>query len=467
MSQAHTADVAGTPERIAPGEQKSPYVLLFFILIAAAVATWIIPAGEFEREVRDGITFAIPNSLQAMEQHGAQPLAIFMAIAEGVKKSAAIIFLIMFTGGALAVLEQTGAIHQALKGIARSTRLGDFSVILIFSLTFGILGTTGVVVNAVIAFVPIGLLVARSLGLNPTFGMALVYLSSAAGFNVAITNPATTGLTQRLAQLPLFSGIGFRGATCALFVVAALIFLTVYARHCRRHGEQRPTQFVTEGADSAATPRHWLILAFAATCLVSFIVGAIRLKWGEAEMTAMFVVMAVGAGVMARLSGSAIANSFLGGCSKLVQGALIVGMAQSISIVLQNGFILDPIVAFMSDVLAPLHPAMAAVGMYISAALMHFAISSGSGESALLIPIYTPIGDAIGLTRQVTVQAVLLGEGIVNCINPTSGVLMGALATAGIPFGRWLRFVAPLIAVWAIICVVSLVIAVEIKWGPF
>lgn len=453
----------------APGgaaNARSPYVLLFIMLVVAAIATWIIPAGQFDHVVRDGVSFAVPNSLHATPQQGAMPLEVFTAIAKGLVGSAPIIFLILFTGGALAVLERTGAIEQALQALARNSKLGDFSILLIFSVVFGILGTTGVVINAVVAFVPIGLLVARSLGLNPMFGLSLVYLTCAAGFNVAISSPATTGLTQRLAQLPLFSGMGLRSVTCGLFVIATLVFLTIYLRVCRRRGEVRPTFDAAATEANTVTTRQWLILAFAAVSLGTFIFGATQWKWGEAEMTAMFVFVALGAGLMARMNGSQIANSFLEGCAKLVSGALIVGMARAISLMLESGHILDPMVAVISAWLAPLHSGMAAIGMFMSAAMMHFAVSSGSGEAALLIPIYTPIGDAIGLTRQVTVQAVLLGEGIVNCINPTSGVLMGALATAGIPFGKWLRFIAPLIAVWFVICVVTLVIGVAIHWGP-
>lgn len=460
-------EVSSTTSKPLKNESKSPYVLLFIILVCAAIATWVIPAGVFDREVRDGVSFVISGSLHPVAQNGIHPLGIFTAIALGIEKSAPIIFLILFTGGALAVLESTGAIHHALNGVARSTKLNDYLIVIIFGLIFGILGTTGVVVNAVVAFVPIGLLVAKSLGLNPFFGVSLVYLTCASGFNIAVTNPVTTGLTQRLAQLPLFSGIGLRGITSALFILACIVFLTLYMRACRRNGEKRPVVVETSGQDEVATTRHWIILTFASMTLVTFIYGVITLKWGEVEMTAMFVFMAIVAGLIGRLSASAIANSFLGGCSRIVSGALIVGMARAISVVLDNGNILDPIVGCLADILAPLHPAMAAIGMYFSAALLHFAISSGSGESALLIPIYVPIGDMIGLTRQVVVQAVLLGEGIVNCINPTSGVLMGVLTVAGIPFGKWVKFVAPLIAVWMVICLVTLVIAVEIKWGPF
>ena len=460
-------EAASDASKSAKQETKSPYVFLFVVLIFAAIATWIIPAGSFDREMRDGISFVISGSLHPVAQNGALPLEVFTAIATGLQKSAPIIFLILFTGGALAVLERTGAIHQALNGIANSTRLNDFLIVAMFGLIFGALGTTGVVVNAVVAFVPIGLLVAKSLGLNPIFGVSLVYLTCASGFNVALTNPVTTGLTQRLAHLPLFSGFGLRGITSALFILACIVFLTLYVRACRKNGERRPEVAETTGQGEKATTRHWVILAFASLCLGAFIYGAMTLKWGEVEMTAMFVFMAIVAGMIGKLSSSEIANSFLGGCSRIVSGALIVGMARAISIVLENGHILDPIVGFLADVLAPLHPAMAALGMYVSAALMHFAISSGSGESALLIPIYVPIGDMIGLTRQVVVHAVLFGEGIVNCINPTSGVLMGVLAVAGIPFGKWVKFVAPLIAVWMVICVVVLIVGVEIKWGPF
>jgi uncharacterized ion transporter superfamily protein YfcC len=447
---------------------QSPYMLLFIILVLAAVSTWLIPAGVFDFVTRDGIKFAVKDSLHAVPQNGVYPLEIFTAIAKGMVKSAPIIFLILFTGGVLAVVEETGAIATALNSLSRSTRLSDTRMVLIFGTIFALLGTTGVVVNAVVAFVPIGLLVARSMGLPPILGASLVYLTCAAGFNVAILNPATTGLTQHLAQLPLFSGMLLRGITCLLFVVSAVAYLIWSIRRARQDGHLRPKQ--APGAESTAmivTGRHKLILSTVALSLVLFISGAVKFHWGTSEMSAMFILLSIAVGLMGRMSGSDIANTFLAGCSKLVKGAFIVGMAASISLVLQQGNVLDPIVGFLSDLLAPIPPTAAAIGMFISAALMHFGISSGSGESALLIPIFSPLGDNLGLTRQVMVQTVLLGEGIVNCMSPTSGVLMAVLATANVSFGKWLRFVAPVIAVWFVICVVMLLIGVAINWGPF
>lgn len=465
MSQVNIAPSATVPKARPAGQ--SPYLLLFMMLVVAAVATWLIPAGAFDYETREGIKFAVKGSLHAVPQSGVYPLEIFTAIADGMVKAAPIIFLILFTGGVLAVVESTGAIKTALNSLARSTRLSDTRIILIFGVIFAILGTTGAVINAVVAFVPIGLLVARSLGLSPILGASLVYLSCAAGFNVSVLGPATTGLTQHLAQLPIFSGMLLRGLTFLLFALSAMGYLIWSVRKARQAGELRPKQTEAQDATLVVTPRHKLILATCALALIVFISGAVRLHWGTNEMSAMFVLLAIVVGLIGRMSGTDIANTFLSGCSGLVKGGFIVGLAGAVSLVLQQGHVLDPIVGFLTDLLAPVPQKVAAIGMFISAALIHFGISSGSGESAVLLPIFSPLGDNLGLTRQVTVQTVLLGEGIVNCISPTSGVLMAVLATAGIPFGKWLRFIAPLIAVWFAICVVMLLIGVSIKWGPF
>ncbi|OTG85365.1 hypothetical protein B9T31_12900 [Acinetobacter sp. ANC 4558] len=456
-----------TKHTLAQKSEFSPYFLLFIILIVAAILTWIIPAGEFDYITKDGIKFAVKNSLHMVPQVGTQPLDIFSAITQGMIKAAPIIFLILFTGGVLAVIEATGAIETALNTLSQSTHLSDTRIIIIFAAIFSILGTTGVVVNAIIAFIPIGLLVARSMGLPPILGASLVYLTCAAGFNVAILNPATTGLTQHLAQLPLFSGMLLRGFTCFFFVLVVVIFLIFSVRRARRQGHIRPQHREKVENISKITWRHKIILTMVALALLIFLTGAVQYRWGINEMSSMFIILAIIVGLIGQLSGSNIANIFLQGCSKLVKGAFIVGMASAISIVLEHGKILDPIVGAMSELLVAVPPTIASIGMFISAALLHFGISSGSGESALLIPIFSPLGDNLGLTRQVMVQSVLLGEGIVNCINPTSGVLMAVLATANIPFGQWVRFISPVIAIWFVISIIMLIIGVAIHWGPF
>lgn len=453
----------------------SPYVLLFCILFLAAIATWIIPAGQFDRVLRNGGNFIVPHSLKAVTQHEIGPGEIFTSITRGMIDSAPFIFLILFTGGAFAVLERTGAVHAVLNRVDKGSFSQDILVIISICVIFSLLGTIGVVTNSVVAFIPVGLLVARSIQLPAVFGVGLVYLGTYSGFNNAILNPATTGLSQRLAELPMFSGLLFRVIIYLLSVTATIVFLAWNVRAYRKSPNSNKFDLAGEAIENAPAPKintpitrsHVLVLSFTAISLIIFTIGAVEHRWAEIEMISMFIIIAIGAGAICKLSPNEIADEFLTGSGKLIHGALVVGLARAISIVLSEGRILDPIVNFLSDLLEPLHPMLAAIGMFFSAAMMHIAISSGSGESAALIPIFTPLGDSLNLTRQLTVQAVLSGEGIMNCFNPTSGVLMAVLATAQIPYVKWVKFIAPLILMWLVICLGTLIIGVWIRWGPF
>ncbi|MEN3258673.1 Na+/H+ antiporter NhaC family protein [Sodalis endosymbiont of Spalangia cameroni] len=467
-------DFIADPARNAPATQRNrktgtinPYVLLFIMLVITAAATWIVPPGEFDHVLREGVKFAVPGSLHPVARSGVGPGTLFTFIAEGMVKSAPIIFLILFTGGAVNVLEQSGALSNALNAMARRKGSSDTVIILSVCAVFSVLGTTGVVINSVVAFIPLGMLLARSMDLPRIFGVGLIYLGTYAGFNAAIINPGTTGLAQRLAELPLFSGMGFRLGIYLAFAVCAIVFLTLYARRCRREGVANEDENAQQHITANVTPSHWLILAFTALALLTFIYGAVNYGWSENEMSAMFIVVALGVGLIARMRGGAIADTFLQGCAQLIPGALIVGLARAIALVLGHGHILDTLVNAIAGLLAPLNEMFAALGMFISAAVMHIAISSGSGESAALVPLYVPLGDALHITRQVTVETILLGEGVINSVNPTSGVMMAVLAIGRIGYGQWLRFVFPLTLMWLVIAIIAIIIGVQIQWGPF
>ncbi|WP_419689696.1 YfcC family protein [Burkholderia theae] len=462
------------PVRARGGKEPiSPYVLLFVMLVAAAIATWIVPSGEFAQTVSNGVSFVIPNSLTPVARHGVMPGEMFVALAKGMTTSAPIIFLILFTGGALAVLESTGAVRSALALVAPGERTRSHVAAVVICCIFSLLGTLGVVTNSVVAFVPLGLLLAESMQLPKEIGAGMIYLGTYAGFNTGILNPVTTGLSQRLAGLPMFSGMTFRVCLYVAFLAATVIFLVARIRaggvndatvpdSTTRAARTRPTS-----SAQRFDARQLAVVGIVLVCLAVFVYGSSTRNWAEIEMIAMFLVMAIAAGIVSGMRPGAIADTFLHGCGGLVKGALVVGMARAISIVLGDGRIMDPIVNTLAGMLAPLDATLAAICMFLSAALIHVGISSGSGESAVLVPIFAPLGDTLHLTRQVTVQAVLLGEGFINCFNPTSGVLMAVLATSGIPYFKWVRFVMPLLVAWFAICIAAIATGVAMHWGPF
>lgn len=455
------------------------YVLIFFILIACVIATYLVPAGEFDRVKNGDITVTVPGSYHVVESSPVSVKDLFTSIAEGMTKGASLIFLIMFTSGALAILEKTGAIDTFLRKIVISSKDKLLLLIIPVCIVFSILGTTGIIVNSVIAFVPLGIVIARGLKLDAVFGAALIYLGTYAGWNATILAPQTLGLSQRIAELPLLSGFGLRIVIYLVFLLATICFLYWYARRIQRNINKSalgtdvfPNDLGANQSDLLNTnvkmtlQQTW-VLWFSGLSLIGFIVCTLVLKWSESEMTALFIFIAIGAGLISKMSANEIVKTFMQGCSKLVYGALIVGMARAVIIILEDGKLLDTIVNSLANVLEPLSPMSGAIGMFIGSALIHFLVSSGSGESAMLVPILVPLADLLGITRQVAVQAVMFGEGLVNCVNPTSGVLMAILAMTGIPYGKWIRFILPLIGVWFIVSIVFLVIGVMIKWGPF
>ncbi|MFB5673977.1 YfcC family protein [Paenibacillus terreus] len=452
------------------------YVLLFSVALICAIATYFVPAGEFDRVTNNDITTTVPGSYHQVERSPISFVGFFSAIAEGMSNASSIIFLIMFTGGAIAVLEKTGAITGMVHTIVNKFRERQLLFILIVAAIFSVLGTTGIVVNSVIGFIPLGILVARALKWDAVLGAAVIYLGTYAGFNSTLLSPSPLGISQTIAEVPLFSGIGLRSIIYVCFVAATIIYLYLYSKRLKTErgslltGDWFPSKALIsedEGSENAVwTARQKWIIAVTGLCLAGFLAGTFYLKWGDKEMAGTFVFISIAAGIIGGLGGNGTAKTFLGGCQKLVYGALICGMARCISIVLDDGNILDTIVNGLASLLQGNGPIFVSVGMYLASALLHFLISSGSGESVVLIPILAPLSDLLGVTRQVTVQAVMMGEGVVNCLNPTSGVLMAILAATGIPYTKWLKFIWPLALTWFIIGLVSIIVGVLIKWGP-
>ncbi|OIK09589.1 hypothetical protein BIV59_16625 [Bacillus sp. MUM 13] len=455
-------------------QRPDAYVLMFVIALIAAIASYLVPAGAFKRVVHGDITSVIPGSYHTIAQTPVTFVQFFSAFPQGMAASASIIFLVLFTGGTIAVLEKTGAVNSLIHSVVDRFKTRQLLFIAAVGFLFSILGTTGIVVNSVIGFIPLGLLVARALKWDAMVGAAIIYLGTYAGFNAQILSPTPLGVSQKMAELPMFSGMGLRLVNYLAFIAVTIGYLFWYSKKLQKTNksilgdEWFPDKRVISGTLEKIT-FHWkhkLILAITALLLILYVYGAFKLGWADNEMSAVFILIAIAAGIIGGLRMNEIAKTFIGGCQNLVYGALIVGMARSISVVLTEGNLLDTIVNSLASLLHGLSPIFGAIGMYLLSAFLHFFISSGSGEAVVLIPILTPLADLMHITRQVAIQAVMVGEGVVNSFNPTSGVLMGVLAASGIPYSKWVRFVLPLVAMWFVIGLVIIVIGVLINWGP-
>ncbi len=453
-------------------EMPDTYVILFLVLLAGVLATYLVPSGTFERETVEGVERVIPDTYTQTDSSWLSPMDIFTAIQMGMVQSADIIFMVLFTGGAFEIIERSGALRGAINSAVRLTRGREFWMIAIVSTLFAVGGAVGAVANAVIAFVAIGVIIARTLKLDPIIAVAITFGANFAGFNVGFINPYTVGIAQNIADLPMFSGALFRIVVFVVILSLTIWYTWRYAKKIMKdptksivgiYQDDEEVQTLTE----EFTLRHKFLLGFVGLGLAFFVYASIEMGWTINHMAAFFVLIGIVSGVIAGMHYNTIAITFLQGTQKLVYGALVVGLARAVIVVLEEGQVLDTIVLALSVPLESLPSVLAAIGMFISSAFLNFLVNSGSGQAMISMPMLAPLADMVGVTRQVAVQAFQFGDGLTNSIFPTSGILMASLAVAGVPWTKWLKFIFPLFIAWVVIAVIMLTIGVMINWGPF
>lgn len=421
-----------------------PIILLLGCLFAAAVLSHVLPAGQYDR--RDdpvtGRSIVVPGTYHNVPP---QPVGVFqmlVAVPKGLVDAASVVFLVFLVGGAFAVVEQTGALADAMAWLASRLARRETLVIPIATLAFALGGITENMQEEIIAFVPILLLLTRRLGFDPLTAAAVSLGGAGVGSAFSPINPFQVGIAQKLAQLPPLSGGVFR----TVFLLAALgIWIWGTVRYAR--GNRIAAEEVTVPEAKAATGvRSAVILALVLAAFVMLVVGILRLGWGFDELSAVFFTMGLAAGLVAGLGWSGTAEAFVTGFRSLAGAAMLVGFARAIYVALDEGKILDTIVHGLFTPLAHLPVAASAIGMMLAHTLIHIPVPSVSGHAVLTIPILVPLSDLLGLSRQVTVLAYQYGAGLSEVLTPTNGAMMAILTAAGVPFSKWLRFVIPL---WA------------------
>jgi len=169
-------------------------------------------------------------------------------------------------------------------------------------------------------------------------------------------------------------------------------------------------------------------------------------------------------GMAAGLGGNAISDAFTEGFRDVLVGAMVVGLARGVGVVLESANVLDTIVHHLAIVVGQLPSWLTAIGMLASQLAINFAIPSGSAQALLTMPVMAPLGDIVGVTRQTAVLAFQLGDGLSNIVYPTAGYFMATLGIAGVSWLRWIRFFLPLFAIWIGISMAFLVYAQAVQW---
>ena len=453
------------------------YVIIILMMIVAVLLTWIIPSGEFER-VKDEVSkqsIIIPGTFKYIENNPISLFKIPVYIMKGLAKASDIVFLVIIVGGAFNIIIETGMFQSFAGRLTKVFSNKEVLIIPAFSTIFALACTT-MGVNTFIGFAPIAVIIARSIGYDAIVGVSMVALGGAIGFSTGTFNPFTTGVAQSLAGLPIFSGLGYRFVCLVVFLVVTNIYIIWYAKKIKANPEasvvyemeqENEKIEVSEKQHDKIEGRHYLVLLIVIACFVLLVYGSQNWKWKLQENAAMFIWMGVLSGFAYGFGPSKIAEEFTKGAKKLVYGALMIGMANGISLILTDGKILDTTVQYLGGLLVTLPSYLQAAGMFLMQLLINGLITSGSGQAAATMPIMLPVADIIGITKQTTVLAFNFGDGLSNYILPTSSALMGFIAMVGISYSNWMKFMWKLFLIWIVVGAILVIVANSINYGPF
>jgi len=415
------------------------YVLLLALILIAGILTYIIPAGNCERvQLEDGREVVDPESYTFVEQNPIGIMDYLSAVPLGLEDAASIVFFILIIGGSFSVLLDTGALAA---GLQRLTKLSDGKspwVIPIIMVAFSLGGAIIGMVEESLLFIPIMISLAMALGYDSLTGLAIVFLGFMSGFAASLINPFNLGVAQEIANLPLFSGMGLRVAMYIVTVLVSIYFVMRYAKKVKANPTISPTYEIDQKRDDnfdlsnikEFTTRDKAVLITATLIIMLLMVGVFQWDWYLTEIAALFIGMAMVLAFIAKMGFNGFAESFSRGTKNIVEGAIIVGFARGILVVLEQGNILDTILYYVTTGLDQLPSVLVAEGMYAIFAFISFIIPSGTGQAAISIPLMTPIADMVGVTRQTMVFSFQFADGVSEIITPTSGWFMAGLALA-------------------------------------
>lgn len=436
-----------------------PMVLIFMILVATYLLTFIVPAGQFERIVSNGKTSVVADSFTYLKDvPSVHFFDVFVAIPKGLISAAPYLFIVFIAGGLFHILQRTGALENAI-GVAVN-RAGVKKRNMIITIGTFIYGFFGVAVGFEnnIALVPVAVLISAAVGYSSLVGTVMAVGGIGVGFALSPINPYTVGVAQGIAELPTFSGAWLR----VVMVLSSLALLSYYI--CARvtkmeFKEPESSEGLSKDlSDYRLGKKDKLTLCVFLSGLGVMLYGVFVNGWYINEIAGLFLLMAIVIGAVNGLNANAIVKQMMEGASGVTAGALVIGVAASIQVILDQAQIIDTIVHALSSLIKDMPIAISAIVASVVQGVINLFVPSGSGQAMVTMPILIPVADLVGMSRQLMITAFQVGDGLTNLIVPTSGGTLAMLALGRVSYEQWLKAILPFMVFVYALCWVVLFI---------
>lgn len=435
----------------------SAYTILFAILLAMTLLTWVVPSGDYAYTPEGNPIAGTYHRVEDVRQ----PLtAVLTAPLEGLYEAIDIAAFILMVGGFLGVVGKTGAIDAGIGNIIRLLHGRESLLIPILMSAFALGGTTFGMSEETIAFYPLILPIFVAAGYDALTAVAVILLGAGIGTLGSTVNPFATGIAAGFAGVSLGEGMLLRIVILAVLLAASIWLVLAYARRVKAHPEQSLVADLREdhlahfgkggtGETRLTGVQKLALTLFALTFLVMVYavipfdemgVPLPTLGWWFPQLSALFLGASILLGLLCRLGEESIIQSFVAGAADLLGVAFIIGISRGITVIMNDGRITATILSWGEQALAGAGSVLFMALTYLLFLPLSFLIPSSSGLATLSMPIMAPLADFAGVGRELVITAFQSASGLVNLITPTSAVVMGALAIGRVPYPRWLRF---------------------------
>ena len=415
-----------------------PVVLLLGAIALATALTWILPAGEYERrdDPTTGRRVAVAGTYHRVEPAPVGPFRAVMSVPRGFAAGIDVVMTILLVGAAFFVVDRLGTLRVLVGALVRRFTGRGLLAIPLVALFFALGGALENMQEEIIPLIPVLLLLGRGIGVDAVTVVAMSAGAAIVGSAFGPTNPFQAGIALKLAELPPLAGAGLR---LVMLIAGFAIWVFWTMRYAARNPQ--PVEVVATDAPTM-TARDIAIVSCVLLPFAAYLYGVMRLGWGFDELSAAFLIGGVAAGLIGGLGTAGTVRTFLDGMQALLPAATMVALARSISLVLADGRVIDTILHGLATPLAQVPAEATGLLMIPVHAVIHIPVSSVSGQAALTMPIFAPLGDLVGLSRQAVVLAYQTGAGLMEMFTPTNGAIMAVLLAADVPFGKWVRFAA-------------------------
>ena len=452
------------------------FVILFCLMLLITLLTWIIPAGQYNMVLDEvsGRQVVDPESFHFIEKTPVGFATFIKAIYQGCQNSAGIIFMILLLGAYSSIINQTGAISRGINLIVKKYDTKALYAIPVLMVVLSFLGASAVIVDACLAFIPVGMVIAKKLKLDPLAAGAIIYLGCYAGWNSSFMAATSVQTAQQIAQLTPLSGIGYR---FIVYVIVVAFTITMVMRYCLKIRKDQSKSLMSAAEirefeervvtidEGEFSVRDALVILIFLGAIGVYIFGSLKFAWGLDMMVAMMMIAGIAGGVVGGMKPDDMAKAFGAGVLDTAFSAMIVGVASSLAVLMNSANIIHTIIWGAGELMKLFPGAIAAIIMFLVNLVFNFFVPSGPAQAAIVMPIMAPLSDVLGISRQVAVLCFQYGDGFSNSIIPTSGVVMGMLGMVKVPWPTWLKFMAKIFLGWISIAIVAILVALAIGYN--